>query len=66
MIRKIRRNILKKEMGTNNINSEWHKRYGYKPNVSKGELKLLERIKKGLRKLAHKKSRIKKRGNNNE
>lgn len=66
MIRKIKRNILKQEMGTNKINREWHRRYDYKPNVSKGELKLLKRLKKHLRKLAHKKARNKKRGNNNE
>lgn len=66
MIRQFRRNILKNEIGTNKINNEWHRRYGYKPNVNKEEIKLLERLKRKLRKLAHKKARIKKRGNNNE
>ena len=61
MIRKIKRNILKKELGTNNISDAYHERYGYKPNITKQELKLKSRLKKALMKLAYKKSRIKKR-----
>ena len=61
MIRKIKRNILKKELGTNNISDAYHERYGYKPNITKQELKLKSRLKKALIKLVYKKSRIKKR-----
>ena len=57
MIRKIKRNQLKNELGTNNISREFHKRYGEKPNVDKTQVKLLDRIKRKLRKLAHKKAR---------
>lgn len=64
MIRKIKRNQIKQELGTNNISKEFHRRYGETPNVSKGQFKLLERLKRKLRKLAHKKAR--ERRNNNE
>lgn len=62
-IRKIKRNQLKKELGTNNIADEFHKRYGEKPNVNKGKVKLLERLKRKLRKLAHKKARERRKNN---
>ena len=61
MIRKIKRNILKKELGTNNISDAYHERYGYKPNITKQELKLKDRLKKALMKAIYKKSRLKKR-----
>ena len=57
MIRKIKRNQIKQELGTNDISREFHKRYGEKPNVDKGKVKLLDRLKRKLRKLAHKKAR---------
>lgn len=66
MIRKIKRNILKKELGTNNISDEYHKRYGYKPNITKQELKLKNRLKKALIKLVYKKSRVKKNRRKND
>lgn len=62
MIRKFKREMLKRELGTNDINEEFHKRYGSKPNVSKNEIKLMDRLKRKLRKLAHKEARIKRRG----
>lgn len=55
--RKIKRNILKKELGTNEINDAFHNKYGYKPNVEKQSLLLKLRTAKALRKLKHKKAR---------
>ena len=63
MIRKIKRNQLKNELGTNNISEEFHKRYGEKPNADKGKVKLLDRLKRKLRKLAHKKARERRKNN---
>lgn len=60
MIRKYKRDMLKKELGTNDISEEFHRRYGSKPNVTKQELKLADRLKKRLKKLIYKKSRAKK------
>lgn len=60
MIRKFKREMLKKELGTNNISEEFHNRYGNKPNVNKNDLKLAERLRRKLKKLAHKKARAKK------
>lgn len=62
MIRKFKREMLKKELGTNNISEEYHKRYGYKPNVTKQELKLLDRLKRKAQKTLWKHLRNKKRG----
>lgn len=60
MIRKYKRDMLKKELGTNDISEEFHRRYGNKPNITKQELKLADRLKKKLKKLIHKKTRSKK------
>lgn len=57
ILRKYKRNILKKELGTNEISDEFHNRFGYHQNITKQELKLKERLLRRLRKLAHKKSR---------
>lgn len=65
MIRKIKRHMLKQELGTNKISDEFHKRYGYKKNITKLELKLKERLLKAKRKSKHKKAR-KRKGENNE
>ena len=57
MIRKYKREMLKKELGTNDISEEFHRRYGSKPNITKQELKLAARLKARLRKLVHKRAR---------
>lgn len=59
LTRKVRRNKIKQELGTNEISSVFHSRYGYTPNVDKNKEKFLTRLKKKLRKLAHKKARSK-------
>lgn len=64
--RKTRRNILRKELGSNNISEEYHKRYGHYPQKSKSDLKVIERLKKRLRKLSWLKSRAKRKKVNNE
>lgn len=48
MLRKIIRNSLKKELGTNSIREEFHRRYGHQPNVSK--LRLKEKAREDKRK----------------
>lgn len=63
MIRKFKRDMLKKELGTNDISKEFHNRYGYKPNITKQELKLKDRLKQKIRKLAHLKTRNRKKDN---
>lgn len=55
--RKIKRNILKNELGTNEISEEYHKRYGYKPNISKLDLKLKARKERAKKKENYKKAR---------
>ena len=64
MLRKLKREMLKRELGTNNISEEFHKRYGYTPNVNKNKMKLLERLKKKLRKIGFKRARRNKLNNN--
>lgn len=66
MIRKFKRIMLKKELGSNDISEEFHKRYGYKPNITKQELKLKHRLKRKLKKLFHLKVRQKRKRGNNE
>lgn len=68
MVRKMKRNMLKNELGTNNISEEFHLRYGYKPNKDKKALKGFFRWLKKKRKNAHKKARLNKlkRSNKNE
>ena len=51
MLRKVRRNSLKEELGTNKIRGEFHRRYGYKPNITKQKLKLIDRLNKKIKKL---------------
>lgn len=57
MVRKYKREMLKKELDTNKINKEFHKRYGYIPNVTKYNQKLIDRLKKKIRKLRRKKAK---------
>lgn len=59
MIRKIKRDMLKTELGTNKISEEFHLRYGYKPNLKKTTIKDFCRWFKRKRKEAHKKARLK-------
>ena len=66
MVRKIKRDMLKKELGTNKISEEFHLRYGYKPNRDKKVLKGFFRWLKKKRKNAHKKARLNKMKGNNE
>ena len=66
MIRKIKRDMLKRELGTNNISEEFHLRYGYKPNKDKKVLKGFFRWLKKKRKNAHKKARLNKLKRSNE
>lgn len=63
IIRRFQREQLKHELGTNKINNEWHKRYGYTPNVGKLEKKIFERFKKKLNKALYKFLRNKKKVN---
>jgi len=57
LFRKFKREQLKKELGTNNIAEEFHKRYGYKPNKSKLDIKLELRKQHKKRKERRKKSK---------
>jgi hypothetical protein len=59
-LRQIKRNKLKQEMGSNNINEEYHKRYGYTRNITKKELTLMEKIKKKIDKLKRKSRKARK------
>ena len=59
MVRKMKRNMLKNELGNNNISEEFHLRYGYKPNKDKKVLKGFFRWLKKKSKNAHKKARLK-------
>ena len=59
-MRKFKREMLRRELGTNNIRNEWHKRYGHKPNVRKSEKKLKDRILKKIRHAMHLAARKKK------
>lgn len=63
MVRKFKRERLKSELGTNKISNEFHKRYGYEPNVSKQDLKFIERMKRKAKKLLRKYLRDKKKVN---
>lgn len=54
MIRKFKRMMLKKELGTNEIQEEFHKRYGHKPNITKLDIKLKTRKEKTKRKARRK------------
>lgn len=58
--RKIKRNILKKQLGTNNISDAFHNEYGYTPNIKKISLLEKARAEHKIRKLKHKKARQKK------
>lgn len=58
MIRTIKRNKLKKELGTNNISDVFHLKYGHKPNIDKKIMKTFTRWFKKKRKEAHKKARM--------
>ena len=63
MLRQIKRNKLKQELKSNDINYEYHKRYGYTPNITKKELTLMEKVKKRIEKLKRKnRKKIKKEG----
>lgn len=57
--RKIKRNILKKQLVTNNISDAFHNEYGYTPNIKKISLLEKERVEHKKRKLKHKKARLK-------
>lgn len=61
--RKIKRKMLKNELGTNEISEEYHKRYGYKPNISKLDLKLKARKERAKKKENYKKARLREREN---
>lgn len=58
MIRKYKRDMLKKELGTNDISEVFHMKYGEKPNIKKSVLKTFGRWLKKKRKEAHKKARM--------
>lgn len=61
--RTIKRNILKNELGTNKISEEYHKRYGYKPNITELDLKLRARKERAKKKENYKKARLREREN---
>lgn len=65
-IRKFKREQMKRELGTNKISNEFHKRYGYKPNITKQGLKFIERMKRKVRKSLWKFLRDKKKVNKKE
>ena len=61
--RKIKRKMLKNELGTNEISKEYHNRYGYKPNITELDLKLRARKERAKKKENYKKARLREREN---
>ena len=57
-IRKLKRSVLKHELGTNDISDAYHQRYGYHTQKTKTEIEIEKAIEKQRRKQAHKKARL--------
>ena len=53
-IRKLKRSVLKHELGINDISDAYHQRYGYHTQKTKTEVKVENAIKKAKRKAARK------------
>lgn len=65
MLRKYKRDIIRHEIGSNDIKERFHREYGYRPIVTEQTKKSFLRWFKKKRKQAHLKARLKRRGAEN-